>query len=210
MQIKEDYILIDPSKLPEKSLITIIAVSCAILSALYVVSYTRNQPFTFNGKEFGFGSDALQKKGAELEDSKKRLDEIQHALALARSENLQLKEENAKYVLLQQEQDKNNSALWFPVDDVQFLNDGSFSSLEGGNGTAKWSHKESEISLKLIDLTDGIVILGTNLPPPGNKIRIPTGNAILVHTEKWDYRLLTKEIHFDRATVQVERRIKGS
>jgi hypothetical protein len=113
-----------------------------------------------------------------------------------RLENLQLKQEKAKFLLLQQEQDKRNSALWFPVDDVQFLADGSFSTLEGGSGTAKWSHKESEISLKLIDLTDGIVVLGTNLPPPGNKIRIQIGSAILVHAEKWDYRLFNQRHKF--------------
>jgi hypothetical protein len=111
---------------------------------------------------------------------------------------------------LQQEQDKKNSALWFPVDDVQFLADGSFSTLEGERGTGKWIHKESEVSLELVDLTDGIVVIGTNLPPPGNKIRIQIGNAILVHTEKWDYRLLTKDINFGRATVQIERRLKSA
>jgi hypothetical protein len=76
--------LIDPSKLPEKAIVKIIAVSCALLSALYVVSYIRNQPFTFNGKEFGFGSDALQKKVTELEESKKRIEDIQQALSMLR------------------------------------------------------------------------------------------------------------------------------
>lgn len=207
--------MVDLSKLPEKAVIAFVVVMGLLTAALFGTSYFSNGPFTIYGKEFGFGSNELKEKTAEFEDfrnqSSKAFAELQRQLAEAKTENVKLKEEKGALIAQLQERARQDAAMWFPIDDVEFLENGTFNTLGGKQGKGRWSNSDSELALQLIRIASPEVVLETNLPPPGNKIRLQKGApGILVHMNKWDYQLSLQGIgsYPNSTTIRVERRPK--
>jgi len=203
----------DLSKLSEKVFIWIVLTAGLLASVLFGISYLNNEPFSVYGKAFGFGSDVLQKRTAELEKCQielpKMLDAVQGQLADAKIENQQLRAANAALLAQQQNRASQDAALWFPIDDVQFLQGGEFLTSKGKRGRGKWSDQDSELTLQLVVIDEGEFSLETNLPPPANKIRIRAGGGVLVHMSKWDYQLSAREIGSEKVEVRVERRSRS-
>lgn len=202
--------MINLNRIPGKVLIGVALLTFILLACVIGLSYMSNAPFLISGKSFGFGSEELQKRTIDLEKSVKILSEIRQELDVMKAENLQLKELNSKLISVQQARTRDEAAMWFPIDDVEFEQDGSFSVLDGRNGQGKWSNRDSELTLQLMGLDALGVVLGTNLPAPGNKVRIQTGQAVFVPMSKWDYRVSAVEAYssLGKAVVRVERRDK--
>lgn len=79
-------------------------------------------------------------------------------------------------------------------------------------GKGSWTHKESELTLKLVTIDGrGEVVLGTNLLPPGNLIRMRSDKSVLVPLGAWEYLLSTISVNPFKGdvTVRVERRPKS-
>ena len=202
--------MIDLSKVSSKVLIGIALLIFALLTFAMGLSYKSNSPFLFYDKAFGFGSEELKKRTAELEDSIKTLSEAVGELKAVRAENLELKEANAKLIAAQQERAQADAATWFPVDDIEFLQEGGYSAQGGKQGVEKWSSRESELKLELIALESTGVVLGTNLQAPENKIRIQTSQSVQIFMDKWDYRVTVLNAYpsLGKAGIRVERRNK--
>jgi hypothetical protein len=204
------------NKLPSKIILGIVAILG--MSALIIawLSYSSNQPFMFNGKEFGFGSKELERRTSELAECKniasQTLTEVRRQLAEAVTENMRIKESNLVLIAQQQARARHDAAMWFPVDDVAFLTDGTFSTQDGErDGKGRWKNPDSELTLQLLEMHESEVVLGTNLPPPGNKIRLTGQSTVLVSMSKWNYQLSLQHVYssFGKASVRIERRQKS-
>lgn len=200
-------------KLTEK-----VSAICVIILGLLVavpfgLSYLRDEPFVVYGKEFGFGASELRNKTAELKNCKSEstiaLAEAHRRLAEASEENKQLREANSVLTAQEQDRKKKESALWFPIDDIEFVDGGSFVTEEGRQGRGKWSHPDSELTLKLLVIGAGELVVETNLPPPANKLRMQRDLPVLVPMKKWDYRLWASSIYSEKAQLRIERRPKS-
>jgi hypothetical protein len=202
----------DLSKLPPKIAIgAVLALGSLIFVLavlLYGASYLRNQPFMFLGKEFGFGASELINRTTELQSCRRETAEMQQMLIALKSEKSQLKDANTALNAQQQARDSQDAAMWFPVDDVLFKDDGTFSTGDGAReGRGKWRNSESELSLQFVDESYGEVVLSTNLAPPGNKIRVSTLNSVLIPMEKWQYKVSVRSFSYSREPlVRIERR----
>jgi hypothetical protein len=198
--------------LTEKASFAALIAAFLLVCLPFGLSYTRDEPFVLYGKEFGFGTGTLKKAQSDLTACNQRLDNTtSEALALldkARSENQQLKQANA--ILLKQEESRNlkSSKMWFPVDNVTFYEDGKFITQEGAEQKGKWSHRNSELTLRLVALAGDEIVLATNLPEPGNLLRISKSSPVLVYMTKWDYQLSMKTQYPDNAEIQIERQPK--
>lgn len=199
----------DVSKLPVSVSLILAATLLGCVGILSWVSYSTSQPFMVNDKAFGFGSQELARLKSELNTSSEALAELQEKVTAANHVIEQLRDSNAKLVAQQQARADYDSGLWFPVDDIEFNEDGSFSSHGGKRpGRGKWSSPDSELVLRAIELNRDEVVLETNLLPPGNKIRLSSSSAILAPMDKWEYRLNVVSAHYSQATIRVERRSK--
>lgn len=192
----------DLSKLSEKVAITIIICLGILIATFFTLSYTRNEPFSVYDKEFGFGTRELSKKTDEIQQLRKRL-------AAAEAENQQLKKANSALIAEQQERTRQMGATWFHVESIEFnsQND-TFTTGQGKQGTGIWLDKESELRLKLLEMHDRELVLGTNLAAPANKITIPYQQSMLIPMAKYDYRVTVISIYENSAEVRVERRSK--
>lgn len=208
--------MIDINKLPTKTLLVAIAIISLPVLFIALLSYSSNQPFMINGKEYGFGAEELQKKTSELEacrdTASKIIAEAKRQLSDAKAENARLKEANSAFFAQQQARANHDAAMWFPVDDVVFLKDGTFSTQVGKkNGKGRWASPDSELMLQLIGMNSDEIVLETNLPPPGNKIRMTELAGVLVPMNKWEYRLSIRHIYPQEGeiSVRIERRPKS-
>jgi hypothetical protein len=196
----------DLSKIPTKTINTLAFVICIItfvtLGTL-ILSFQSDRPFKIYGKEFGFGAEELQKKSNELMD-------IKNQLSTVKNENLYLKDAYEKLSTELQSRKKQEAALWFPIDDIQFENDGQYKTTDGKRqGLGKWSNSDSELTLRSVAATREEITLETNLQPPSNKIRLHISQPILVPMNKWEYRLsMTYDASFQKI-IRVERRNKS-
>jgi hypothetical protein len=188
--------------LTEKASFVALAAAFILVCVPFGLSFARNEPFIIYGKEFGFGMGDYKKAQNDLAACQQRLDKAA-VDAFALSERL-------NSLVTQEESRKQKSAkMWFPVDDVTFYNDGKLITQEGAERKGTWSHRESELTLRLVAMDEDGIVLATNLAAPGNMIRIPNLNSVLVPMMKWDYRLSFKSIDPDTAEVRIERQQKS-
>jgi hypothetical protein len=203
----------DLSKLPLKIAVSVSLILAATMllcvGALSWVSYSSSQPFMVNDKAFGFGSGELAKLKSELSKSSEALEQLREKLTESNQVIAQLRDANAKLIAQQQARAANDAAMWFPVDDVEFNDDGSFSGHDGRRpGRGKWSSPDSELSLRAVELGLYEVVLETNLSPPGNKIRLSRSSGIIIPMDRWEYRLNVLWANDGMAKIRVERRSK--
>ncbi len=192
------------------SLVFVVAMLLCV-GALSWVSYSSSQPFMVNDKAFGFGSSELAKLKSELSQSSKVIEQLRVELKESNLEIARLNETNGKLLSQQQARAASDMAIWFPVDDVEFNDDGTFSGHGGKRpGRGKWSSPDSELSLRAIELSRGEVVLETNLSPPGNKVRLSSSGWLLIPMDKWEYRLVLMSSYEGLAKIRVERRSKVS
>lgn len=192
----------DLNKLSEKVAITIIISLSILVATFFTLSYTRNEPFSVYGKEFGFGTGELSKKVDEIQQLRK-------LLTAAQTENQQLKRANSAFTAEQQERARQMGATWFHVESIEFNSQSdTFTTGQGKQGTGIWVDKESELRLKLLEKHDRELVLGTNLAAPANKISIPYQQSMFIPMPKYDYRVTVISIYGDSAEVRVERRSK--
>lgn len=211
---------IDLGKLSTKAIIVLsLTFGLLILAALGAAtiavrfSYQSNQAFMIFGKEFGFGAGALQAKITELNNCQanysKTITGIQLALQASKKENEQLKEENAKFVAQQQAKARHDASLWFPVSEITFNSNGTYSENTGGkSGSRKWVSPDRDLTLRLSSFDSGEVVLETNLPAPANRIRLTDREGIAVYTETWEYglNLLAVRLYDGEIDIRVDRK----
>lgn len=175
--------------LSEKSFIAIAVCVIICLIALTSASYLRNEPLIIYGKEFGFGSQEARKRVEELD--KLRADAVEtHKLLKALDKmNDQLRQENSALHARHLTRAQQDASMWFPVDDVTFFDGGRYSTQAGKVGRGKWSNADSELTLQLVTADDSAVVLATNLPAPGNKVRIAEGEDMWIPMAKFEYQL---------------------
>jgi hypothetical protein len=200
--------LTDLTKISSKVLIGVAMLIFILLVSVIALSYGSDTPFLIDGKPNDFGSQELKKKTTELEDLAYRLSQTKQKLEAVESENGKFKEANVKLLAQQQALAQADAAIWYPVDDIEFQEDGTFSTLGTRQGKRKWSHQDSELNLHLVALEENSVVLGTNLPAPGNKLRIQNGQGILVPMSKWEYRVTVVTVYSSTAEIRVERRLR--
>lgn len=200
--------MIDLSKLSSSAIIMLALPVFILLSGVIGLTYVSNTPFFINGQPFGFGSEELKKRTAELEDATRSFGDIKRQIDAVQSENLRLKESNANLVAQQQARTRDEAATWFPVDEVDFSEDGRFSTEDARHGKGIWSNQDSELTLRLMAIKPSSVILGTNLKAPGNKLRIEDGQFMFVPMPNYNYRVSIIEIHpsLGMAGIRIERR----
>lgn len=197
--------MFDVSKLSVKALGVIAAAAALIVVIVFTFSFVREQPVYFWGKEFGFSSKELQEKNAALAAE---LAQAKNRAEAAEAEVAQLKQANAGLLAEQQRRRQHELSLWNPVDEVDFHFDGTYSASDGGRqGQGKWTHKESELALELIDADSDEAVLRTNLPEPDNKIRLKSA-GLLIRMNKYEYALSTRFTMSDYVRIRIERRRK--
>lgn len=199
-------------KFSEKASIILVVLLIMLIGIPFLVSYQENRPFSVLGKDFGFGGSEIDKNKAEFEkyrkDSENYFLKLQTRLTELEEENKKLKEASRLLAAQEVERARASHNLWFPVDDIEFSGNGQFSSSDKENARGKWTHSESEFSLRLVTAESDEAVFETNLPAPGNRIRIREGQAILVPMSKWDYQILVRSIYDGAIKVRVERRPK--
>lgn len=196
---------------PIKAWYALIAAALILVGTVFGFSYKDKLPVTIWDKQFGYGSAELKKKEADLKELTDQNAELLKTLDIVKSDNTKLKEANAELSKKDQERTSQANRIWFPVDDIDFNEDGTFSTkLSKKVGHGKWANKESELTLQLVSIGNGGVVLSTNLPPPGNFIRMSTSSGLLVPLGAWEYLLtITKYSGFGETSVRVERRSRS-
>lgn len=202
--------LIEVGKLSDRTIMTLALLAFVVFSGVTGLTYVHNTPFFIYGQPFGFGSDELNKKTAALEDATRTINEIERQFDRVQSENVQLKEANAKLVAQQQARAREEVATWFPVDEVDFREDGRFTTEDGRHGKGVWSNQDSELTLRLMAIKLSGVILGTNLQAPGNKLRIEEGPGMVVPMPNYHYHvsIIGLDGSEGHASIRIERRPK--
>jgi len=202
--------LINVGKLSDSTILTLALLAFAGLGGVVSLTYLSNTPFFFYGQPFGFGSEELNKRTRELEDATRTFSEIKRQFDGVQSENVYLKETNANLLAQQQARARAELATWFQVDEVDFRDNGRFSTEDARHGKGRWSNQDSELTLRLIAIKSSGVILGTNLNAPGNKLRIEEGRAMLVSMTNYDYQvsIIAMDETEGLASIRIERRSK--
>ena len=199
--------MIDLSKLPAKSAFAMVIGAGLVALTGAGILYAIGEPITIGGKEYAFGTN--KKKLAELQTHHQnviqKLNEVSEKLSTITIENAQLKQTIAS---LQAQQDKarQENVPWSPVADVDFAEDGSYSTSDGRHGTGKWSAPDSEITLRYVSSKSDEVVLITNMAEPYNKIRISRTMGMVAHMPKHDYSLQLEGEVYRTATVRINRR----
>lgn len=199
--------------LTEKASFAALVAAFLLVCLPFGLSYARDEPFVLNGKEFGFGSNEYKRVRTELaacqQTQSKAVSEALSMLEDLRIENQKLREANLTLIRNEDSRNQKNAKMWFPVDDVTFYADGKFVTQEGITRKGKWTHQESELSLRLLSFDHDGIVFATNLPAPGNFIRLPMSDSIFVPMRKWDYRLSVKLIESENVEVRIERQNKS-
>lgn len=199
--------MVDLAKLSAK---TALALSMGIGLILLIGAaalYSIGDPLIINGKEYGFGTN--QKKLAESQILQRRLEqklnEVTEKLSTIAAENAQLKQSIASFQS-QQEKARQDNVPWSPVADVDFAQDGTYTTSDRKSGTGKWSAQDSEITLRYVSNTTDEVVLITNMAEPYNKVRLSRTMGIVAHMPKHDYSLQLDGIVDGVTTVRINRR----
>jgi hypothetical protein len=203
----------DFNKLSERAIIAVVIASVLLI----LIGFLSNQPFKFFGKEFGFGSEELNKKIAELNDcqnkSSKEIRKLNENLAHALEENSQLNKLNTSLNLSQKALETHEMSPWFPENDITFETSGAYKAQVGKkSGKGKWSALDGGLSLRSISISHGEVILETNLDQPWKNIRFDNEHeSWLVTTGKLEYRLTLlsafDEYEGGEANLRIEKRL---
>lgn len=198
------------SKWPAKVVAWVVTVMVLGVALLATLSYIGNQPFMFNGQEFGFGAHALRERSAQLQACQDAASASAAQIQGLRSELVQARQAHAQLVAEQQARAQQEQTLWAPVDDVVFAADGSYRTQLGGRGKGRWASPDGDIELRLLASDGNEAVLAVNLPDPWSRLRL--GRAPLTVTmAKWQYRLSASfQMYDDTTTLRVERRPKSS
>lgn len=198
----------DTLKLPASVLIPLAAVTaCCLLAVAYMT--TKNGPFMVSGQEFGFST----KLHERLEATEKRAVASEAELVLAKRA---LKSTAEEVVALRRQLadiEAQRNKVWFPVSDVTFSSDGTFLTPDSDSERrGVWKHKDSELTLKLVNMNNGEVVLETNMAAPSNRVRIGKGKALWFPMAQFDYLVTVQDIEFSgtgvAAQVRVDRQMK--
>lgn len=175
-------------------LITVVGISIMTLGV--------GQPFYVYGQPVGFNADAFEKLQARLDESESRYSALATESA-SRLAALQL--EIAEWKGRNQNHEAETRSIlqktWFPVADVRF---------EVGRRNV-WRHPDSELTLAAETITarPTELLIRTNLPAPGNKLRFSANeNQWVVSMNHWRYRLTALELDDESPVIRVERQSK--
>jgi hypothetical protein len=193
-------------------LIFSVALAVISISLMMWFSYKANQPLMIYGREFGFGTNELKKRTEDLlqcrSTAENAANDFHDTLEWFKAENSRLKAENSKWTAEYQARARRDAEMWYPVSDIDFVEEGTFTTSDGKEmGKGAWKSSSKDLTLKLLSSWVGEVVLETNLNPPSDRIRLDK-NAMIINANVWQYRVYLLSSYSDRASVRVERRGK--
>ncbi len=168
------------------------------IAGLLTFNWISGQPFYINGQPYGYHAKAFDDLNSKLESTRASCStQLTESTKLISAQQQEL----AQWHERDQHRQAQIKSTWFPIADVEF----DSSSLR------VWRNPESELTLALesINRSGDELVLKTNLPAPGNKIRLQEReNSWTFPMNKWNYRVTLVSAAYGVAIVRIERQSK--
>lgn len=206
----KDLYEIVPPRLRTPIFTIVLAIFVALCVILFYETVLSGKELVIAGKSYRIGPDVSEEVAQQADTCRQEIESLREQIHSSVEKRNELSAEISKLVAEKAAKEARDAEIWFFVAEVDFDNEGSFSTRNGKQtGRGKWVSPDKDLTLMPIERLTNEAAFETNLPPPANMISMGVSGYWMLPTEKWIYRIQLRYSDGYRTLARVERKGKA-